>query len=105
MPTFRDLAKRAGLSTATVSATINGTAFVSPALQQRVQAVVRELGYAPDAIAGSLGQGRPHLIGLVCGAPPPPPVHRAMEPALIVRGSCSSEAVGSAGDHGAASRF
>ena len=42
MPTLRDVAQRAGVSTATVSATLNGTAFVSPALQQRVQAAVRE---------------------------------------------------------------
>jgi LacI family transcriptional regulator len=65
MPTIRDVAKRAGVSTATVSATLNGTAFVSLPLQQRVQAAVRELGYAPDAIARSLKQGRTHLIGLV----------------------------------------
>ena len=65
MPTLRDVAQRAGVSTATVSATLNGTAFVSPALQQRVQAAVRELAYAPDAIARSLKQGRTHLIGLV----------------------------------------
>ena len=66
MPTLRDVAKR--VCTAAVSATINGTAFVSPALQQCVQAAVRELGYAPDAIARSLKQGRAHLIGLVSGA-------------------------------------
>jgi LacI family transcriptional regulator len=65
MPTVRDVAKRAGVSTATVSATLNGTAFVSPVLRERVLAAVRELGYAPDAIARSLKQGRTHLIGLV----------------------------------------
>ncbi len=65
MPTIRDVARQAGVSTATVSATLNGTAFVSLELKQRVLAAVRELGYAPDAIARSLKQGRTHLIGLV----------------------------------------
>ncbi|HEY1723666.1 MAG TPA: LacI family DNA-binding transcriptional regulator [Magnetospirillaceae bacterium] len=67
MPTIRDVATRAGVSTATVSATLNGTAFVSPELKERVIAAVRELGYAPDAIARSLKQGRTHLIGLIVG--------------------------------------
>jgi LacI family transcriptional regulator len=65
MPTIRDVAKRAGVSTATVSAALNGTAFVSAELKERVEAAVRELGYAPHAIARSLKQGRTHLIGLV----------------------------------------
>jgi LacI family transcriptional regulator len=65
MPTIRDVAARAGVSTATVSATLNRSAFVSPELQARVLAAVRELGYAPDAIARSLKQGRTRLIGLI----------------------------------------
>jgi len=65
MPTIKDVANRAGVSTATVSATLNGTAFVSTELRERVLAAVRELGYAPDAIARSLKQGRTQLIGLV----------------------------------------
>lgn len=65
MPTIRDVARQAGVSTATVSAALNGTAFVSPELKQRVLAAVNKLGYAPDAIARSLKQGRTHLIGLV----------------------------------------
>jgi LacI family transcriptional regulator len=65
MPTIKDVAARAGVSTATVSATLNGTAFVSPRLKDRVLAAVRDLGYAPDAIARSLKQGRTYLIGLM----------------------------------------
>lgn len=65
MATIRDVAKRAGVSTATVSATVNGTAFVSRALRERVLEAVHELSYAPDAIARSLKQGRTHLVGLV----------------------------------------
>jgi LacI family transcriptional regulator len=65
MPTIKDVAKLAGVSTATVSATINGTAFVSLPLKQRVEKAIRELGYTPDGIARSLKMGMTNLIGLM----------------------------------------
>jgi LacI family transcriptional regulator len=65
MATITDVAKRARVSVATVSATINNTKYVSPELKSRVTAAVRELGYAPDAIARSLKKGRTNLIGLI----------------------------------------
>lgn len=65
MTTITDVAKRARVSVATVSATINNTKYVSPELKSRVTAAIRELGYAPDAIARSLKKGRTNLIGLI----------------------------------------
>jgi LacI family transcriptional regulator len=65
MATITDVAKRARVSVATVSATINNTKYVSPELKSRVTAAIRELGYAPDAIARSLKKGRTSLIGLI----------------------------------------
>jgi LacI family transcriptional regulator len=65
MTTIRDVARLAGVSTATVSATINKSARVSEALQARVLEAVRQLGYAPDGVARSLKKGRTQLIGLV----------------------------------------
>jgi LacI family transcriptional regulator len=65
MATITDVAKRARVSVATVSATINNTKYVSPELKSRVTAAIRELGYAPDAIARSLKRGRTSLIGLI----------------------------------------
>jgi LacI family transcriptional regulator len=65
MATITDVAKRAKVSVATVSATINNTKYVSPELKNRVVAAIRELGYAPDAIARSLKKGRTNLIGLI----------------------------------------
>jgi LacI family transcriptional regulator len=65
MPTITDVAKRAGVSVATVSATINGNKYVSPELKRRVNEAIDELGYAPDAIARSLKKGRTNLIGLI----------------------------------------
>jgi LacI family transcriptional regulator len=65
MATITDVAKRARVSVATVSATINNTKYVSPELKSRVNDAVRALGYAPDAIARSLKKGRTNLIGLI----------------------------------------
>ena len=65
MATIRDVARLAGVSTATVSATLNKTAFVSPGLQERVEHAVSTLGYAPSAVARSLKTGVTKLLGLI----------------------------------------
>ncbi len=65
MPTLRDVARLAGVSTATVSATLSGAAFVSEALQLRVRQAVDQLGYSPHGIARSLKSGSSRLVGLV----------------------------------------
>jgi LacI family transcriptional regulator len=65
MPTIKDVAKRAGVSTATVSAVVNDSAYVSPALRARVLEAVREFGYAPSQIARNLRRGRSDLIAIV----------------------------------------
>ena len=62
---IKDVAKAAGVSTATVSAVVNGTAFVSPHLRARVQAAVGQLSYSPSRAAQALKSGRSQLIGLV----------------------------------------
>jgi LacI family transcriptional regulator len=65
MATMKDVARLAGVSIATVSATVNRSAFVSPELRRRVTDAIQELGYAPDGIARSLKRGRTQLIGLI----------------------------------------
>jgi LacI family transcriptional regulator len=65
MVTIRDVAKAARVSTATVSAVINGSAFVSPELRHRVENAVAALRYAPSLAARNLKSGRSHLIALV----------------------------------------
>jgi LacI family transcriptional regulator len=65
MATIKDVAKLAGVSTATVSATINGTAYVSPQLTERVNRAIATLGYTTDGIARSLKKGVTGLIGLI----------------------------------------
>lgn len=59
------MAKRAGVSTATVSHVINETRFVSDELKARVYQAMRELNYRPDAIARSLRRRRTHNIGMI----------------------------------------
>lgn len=65
MTTIRDVARTAGVSTATVSAVINDTAYVSPLLRARVVAAINELQYEPSQMARNLRKGRSQLIALV----------------------------------------
>ncbi len=59
------VARRARVSTATVSRVINGTAFVSPATAERVRKAVEALNFYPDVNARTLGSGRSGLFGLI----------------------------------------
>jgi LacI family transcriptional regulator len=64
MATIKDVAKAAGVSTATVSAVVNDSAYVSPELRSRVLVAVSDLRYAPSQVARSLKRGRSQLIAL-----------------------------------------
>ncbi|TCL76410.1 LacI family transcriptional regulator [Hydrogenispora ethanolica] len=63
MATIRDVAERAGVSVATVSAVLNQSCKVSEKLTARVLAATRELNYRPNRLARALSQKRTHLIG------------------------------------------
>ncbi len=65
MPTIRDVARAAGVSTATVSAVVNGSAYVSPRLRTRVLSAVSALNYTPSLAAQTLKRGRSQLVALV----------------------------------------
>lgn len=65
MTTLRDVAARAGVSIGSVSAVVNDAAPVSPALRERVERAVAELGYVPHGLARSLRLGRTNTIGLL----------------------------------------
>ncbi|HEU5257563.1 MAG TPA: LacI family DNA-binding transcriptional regulator, partial [Vicinamibacterales bacterium] len=54
MAKINDVAKSAGVSTATVSRVLSNAAIVAPATQRRVMAAVERLGYAPNATAKNL---------------------------------------------------
>jgi LacI family transcriptional regulator len=63
--TIKDVARTAGVSTATVSAVINESAYVSPALRARVLEAVRDLRYTPSQLARRLRTGVSELIAIV----------------------------------------
>ncbi|HEV7664665.1 MAG TPA: LacI family DNA-binding transcriptional regulator [Chloroflexota bacterium] len=65
MATVHDVARRAGVSTSTVSHVVNNTRFVSDELRGRVLEAMRELDYTPNAAARMLTLKRSHTIGLI----------------------------------------
>ncbi|NLV91967.1 MAG: LacI family transcriptional regulator [Firmicutes bacterium] len=65
MVTLKDVAKKAGVSIATVSHALNDYDTVAPATKAKVWRVATELGYRPNLIARGLVTQRSHLIGLL----------------------------------------
>ncbi|RDV43151.1 LacI family transcriptional regulator [Leifsonia sp. ku-ls] len=66
MPTGRDVAERAGTSTAVVSYVFNnGPRNVSAATRERVLKAAAELNYRPNALARALSAGRTLSVGLI----------------------------------------
>jgi LacI family transcriptional regulator len=68
-PTQIDVARRAGVSRATVSYVLNGVTNgkvpISEETRQRVQEAIEELGYVPDARARALRSGDTKTLGLI----------------------------------------
>lgn len=62
---IREVAKRARVSAATVSRTVNRVPTVDPQLAKRVWKVIDELGYYPNTQARALVSGRSRLFGLI----------------------------------------
>ena len=62
---IREIAKRAKVSTATVSRTVNRVPTVDPRLAKRVWKVIDDWGYRPNIQARALVSGRSHILGLV----------------------------------------
>lgn len=59
------VARKARVSTATVSRTINDSPSVSPKTAERVRRAIEQLGFYPDVNARALGSGRSSLYGLI----------------------------------------
>jgi len=62
---MRDVAKIAGVSSATVSRVINGSKLVRPATADRVRQVIDELMFFPNTNATTLKYGRSSTYGLI----------------------------------------
>jgi DNA-binding LacI/PurR family transcriptional regulator len=62
---IKDVAKLAGVSTATVSHVVNKTRFVSQETAQKVLAAIETVGYTPNVHARNLASGRSRTLGLI----------------------------------------
>ncbi|WP_059104424.1 LacI family DNA-binding transcriptional regulator [Shouchella shacheensis] len=61
---MKEVAKKAGVSIATVSAVVNGNKYVSEELRERTENVIKELNYRPNRSARSLKGKKTNLLGL-----------------------------------------
>jgi DNA-binding LacI/PurR family transcriptional regulator len=64
-PTIYDVARLAGVSTATVSRSLNGTGQIAPGTRAAIDAAVERLGYRPNTIARSLVTKSTQTIALL----------------------------------------
>jgi LacI family transcriptional regulator len=63
--TIRDVARVAGVSPATVSQVLNGGRPVAEGTRARIEAVISELSFRPNAFARGLKTLRSHLVGIL----------------------------------------
>ncbi|MBV6323944.1 LacI family DNA-binding transcriptional regulator [Duganella violaceipulchra] len=64
IPTIRDVAAAAGVSTATVSKFVNGAQRFSAGVEATITQVIADLGYRSNPLAASMITGRTRSIGL-----------------------------------------
>ncbi|HTK27644.1 MAG TPA: LacI family DNA-binding transcriptional regulator [Pyrinomonadaceae bacterium] len=62
---IKDIAREAGVSTATVSHVINNTKYVTDETREKVQRAIKKFNYHPNAHAQMLALGRSKIIGLL----------------------------------------
>ena len=87
--TIREVAARAGVSTATVSRALRGQARVDPETRRRVEDAARALRYRPSSVARSLKLRHTSTLGLIVTDienPFFPQIIRAVEDAARARG-------------------
>lgn len=65
MLTLKDVARTAGVSTATVSHVLNGTKKLTPETTEKVLRVIKEMEYLPNNLAKSLRRGETMLVGVL----------------------------------------
>lgn len=68
MAGIRDIAARAGASIATVSRVINGSGYVSPAMRTKIETVITEMQFRPNAGAASMRRGKSRMVGVLLPA-------------------------------------
>ncbi|GHO87309.1 LacI family DNA-binding transcriptional regulator [Dictyobacter formicarum] len=63
--TIADVAKKAGVSKTTVSHMLSGKRPVAPETQARIEQVIKELGFQPNALARSLRMQQTYMVALI----------------------------------------
>ncbi|MFS0988321.1 LacI family DNA-binding transcriptional regulator, partial [Enterococcus durans] len=63
--TVKDVAKKAGVATSTVSRVINDHPSISEATKKKVRKIMDELGYVPNITARNLGKRVSSAIGVI----------------------------------------
>lgn len=69
-PNIRDVARLAGVSYQTVSRVLNDSPSLRPETRQRVQEVIEEIGYRPNAAARALVTSKSQTIGVLIASRP-----------------------------------
>ncbi|MGY4407645.1 LacI family DNA-binding transcriptional regulator [Bradyrhizobium sp. USDA 3315] len=64
-PTLSEVAKRAGVSSITVSRVVRMPDLVAPQTRARVEQAMRDLGYIPNLVAGALASARTNSVGVL----------------------------------------
>ena len=65
LTSIREVAKLAGVSPATVSRVMNGTANVNEEKKKRVEAAIKETGFQPNELARALYKKSSKMIGMI----------------------------------------
>lgn len=65
MVTLSDVAKKAGVSSATVSRVVRGQGKVGDKCRAKVQAVIKEMGYRPNSNARALASNKSSMLGII----------------------------------------
>lgn len=65
MATIYDVAKKVGVSTATVSRALSNSGYVRKDLKEQIQQVAREMDYQPNSLARGLVTKESYILGLI----------------------------------------
>ena len=68
MVTLKDIAKKAGVTPATVSMALNGKGSISDGTRKRIERIAKEMGYYPSATAKALRTNRSKTLGIIVGS-------------------------------------
>lgn len=64
-PTLDDVAKRAGVSTATISRFLNNPSVVAEKSAKKIKTAIEETGYIPNLLAGGLASNKSKLVAVL----------------------------------------